>query len=321
MTKKNNANSARRKLIPAVGMLVVSAMMLSSSTYAWFTMSDNVSVTGMQLKATSDGGLLIINETLADEDVNWKTSTTASHSGLSNDASPVSLTFFPTSTSDASTWYYNISDQFDNAAHYADSPYITVTATDSNNDGAYGLDAASQANAAGVKAPVGNYYLLNKFYIKSSGNALTNGSLNITQVKSAIKSGTTASDKATKLNKSLRIAVVSGSQTTIFAPFASEDVSYSVNGNETATTAKHVGENGAVTVATGVSSIPANTAIRPANGATGDPATEVKVYAYFEGEDTECKSSNTTNGFDELTLDLKFAWVPSGSGSGSGSGS
>ncbi len=320
MTKKNNANSARRKLIPAVGMLVVSAMMLSSSTYAWFTMSDNVSVTGMQLKATSDGGLLIINEDLDDTDANWKTQTTATHNGLSKGESPVALTFFPTSTSDATAWYYNISDQFDNAARYSASPYITVTATDTNNDGAYGLDSASQANDAGVKAPVGNYYLLNKFYIKSSGNALSNGSLNITQVKSAIKSGATASEKATKLNKSLRIAVVSGSQTTIFAPFAGDtDVSYRVNGSETPTTAKHVGENGAVTVATGVSSIPANTAKRPADGVTGDPATEVKVYAYFEGEDPECKSSNTTNGFDELTLDLKFAWVPSGSGSGSGS--
>ncbi len=59
MTKKNNANSARRKLIPAVGMLVVSAMMLSSSTYAWFSMNDTVTATGIQMTATAPSQLLI----------------------------------------------------------------------------------------------------------------------------------------------------------------------------------------------------------------------------------------------------------------------
>lgn len=49
----NNKNvSARRKLIPAVAMLATSAAMLSTSTYAWFTMSKEVEVTGIQMTAT-----------------------------------------------------------------------------------------------------------------------------------------------------------------------------------------------------------------------------------------------------------------------------
>lgn len=54
MTKKttNKKSSASRKLIPAIGMLTVSAMMLSSATYAWFTMSKEVSVTGINMTAT-----------------------------------------------------------------------------------------------------------------------------------------------------------------------------------------------------------------------------------------------------------------------------
>jgi hypothetical protein len=51
--KKNKKNSAARKLIPAIGMLTVSAMMLSSSTYAWFTMSREVEVQNIQLVATT----------------------------------------------------------------------------------------------------------------------------------------------------------------------------------------------------------------------------------------------------------------------------
>jgi len=53
MTKKmNNKPSAKRKLLPAIGMLTVSAMMLSSSTYAWFTMSKEVEVKGINMTAT-----------------------------------------------------------------------------------------------------------------------------------------------------------------------------------------------------------------------------------------------------------------------------
>jgi len=46
--KKSNA----RKLIPAIGMLMTSAAMLTTSTYAWFTMNKEVSITGITLTAT-----------------------------------------------------------------------------------------------------------------------------------------------------------------------------------------------------------------------------------------------------------------------------
>ena len=60
MTKKmNNKPSAKRKLLPAIGMLTVSAMMLSSSTYAWFTMSKEVSLTGIQMTASVPADLQI----------------------------------------------------------------------------------------------------------------------------------------------------------------------------------------------------------------------------------------------------------------------
>lgn len=54
MTAKtaNNKHSAKKKLIPAVGMLLASAMALSSSTYAWFTMSRDVEVRGIQMTAS-----------------------------------------------------------------------------------------------------------------------------------------------------------------------------------------------------------------------------------------------------------------------------
>ena len=50
--KKTKKNSAMKKLVPATGMLLVSAIMLTTSTYAWFTMSREVEVKGIQMTAT-----------------------------------------------------------------------------------------------------------------------------------------------------------------------------------------------------------------------------------------------------------------------------
>jgi hypothetical protein len=47
-----NKSSAKKKLIPAAGSLLISAAMLSTSTYAWFTMSREVEVKNIQMTAT-----------------------------------------------------------------------------------------------------------------------------------------------------------------------------------------------------------------------------------------------------------------------------
>lgn len=59
--KRNNAqnSSAKKKLIPAVAMFTASAVMLSTATYAWFTMNKEVQVTGLNMTATASDGLEI----------------------------------------------------------------------------------------------------------------------------------------------------------------------------------------------------------------------------------------------------------------------
>lgn len=49
-----------KKLIPALCMLLVSAVLVGTSTYAWFSMNDNVTVTGLQVTAQTDQPYLII---------------------------------------------------------------------------------------------------------------------------------------------------------------------------------------------------------------------------------------------------------------------
>lgn len=52
-------NKNARKLIPAVAMLLVSASMLSTASYAWFSMNGTVKATGMQVKVQAPASLLI----------------------------------------------------------------------------------------------------------------------------------------------------------------------------------------------------------------------------------------------------------------------
>lgn len=54
-------NKNARKLIPAVAMLLVSATMLSTASFAWFSMNNEVSATGMQVNVNAPASLLISN--------------------------------------------------------------------------------------------------------------------------------------------------------------------------------------------------------------------------------------------------------------------
>lgn len=58
-TNEKKNTSAKKKLIPAVAMLTTSAVMLSTATYAWFTMNKDATVTGLQLTATTSNSLEI----------------------------------------------------------------------------------------------------------------------------------------------------------------------------------------------------------------------------------------------------------------------
>lgn len=49
-----------KKLIPALCMLLVSAVMLGSTTFAWFSMNNTVTATGMEVAAKSDELFLTI---------------------------------------------------------------------------------------------------------------------------------------------------------------------------------------------------------------------------------------------------------------------
>lgn len=89
---------ATKKIIPALVMLLVSAILLSTASYAWFSMNTTVTATGMQVKVKAPTSLLISN-TNATEGFG---STVA----LTNDTASAATEFAPVAYSgEAESWY------------------------------------------------------------------------------------------------------------------------------------------------------------------------------------------------------------------------
>jgi len=100
MKKTNKKNSKMRKLLPAFAMLTVSAISLSSATYAWFTMNREVSVTGMSMRTKVSENLLIAGDNITDTDI-------LADSAFNNSlVQSVEGLIEPVSTIDGKTFFY-----------------------------------------------------------------------------------------------------------------------------------------------------------------------------------------------------------------------
>ncbi len=275
-----------RKLIPAVVMLMISVIMVSTASYAWFSMNTQVTATGMTVQAKAEGGIVISNSSKS----SWS---------ASEDATVASAALYPTSNAKdpKGNWYHNKStDANDAAAGQLNTTYENLTTTspalgfgsgntegiayrDLDNDGSY--DAANDAA----------YYLMNKFYIKSSGDALNN-TLYINEVSVESSATLLAIDNA------LRVCIVVGDETFLYAPVHvgadGPTLSYKVAGSGTNTIA--------------LAGTVKNTATQTTTIANTDAAAvEVQIYIYFEGEDANCKSTNISGiTVDELTVSVVF---------------
>ncbi len=294
--------SLKTQFIGAIAMVLVAAIAMGSSTYAWFAMNTQVEANGMQVKAVAEDGILIINELDDDTTTNWKSATQASYSTL------VSLA--PTSTANDTTWFHNKSDsQTDAKAGQAAATYETISSDPkwkreegSGKSGTYYIDNATGGTTAeDVKDPEEKaYVLLNKFFIKSSSNAITIPSGEYTALyvnKVAVTGAGTSAD----LDASLRILIKIGGTSYIFAPVDGATLSYKAGGSDSgpAVSAIEVPATGIINQATTVSTIPANSTAKAST-------VEADVYVYFEGEDAGLKSVNLKDTLDTLSIVITF---------------
>ena len=88
-----NSKAIKKQLLAAVAMVLVAAVALGSSTYAWFVASGSVTAKGMKVQAQAEGGLAIRYGT-----GDWGITATA---GM-----PEAKTLLPASTKNMTAWSY-----------------------------------------------------------------------------------------------------------------------------------------------------------------------------------------------------------------------
>lgn len=274
-----NTKSLKSQLMAAIAMVVVAAVALSSSTYAWFASNNKVTATGMQVQATAESGIEIA---YVDNGAAGAYTTIAS-AGVST-----AQTLYPTSTiataengSINSNWYH-ASAAVASAYGAKAGTYETLTLTE-------GKDATSNKN----------YYVEKTFNIRSVSDTKLAKDLKVSGIKV-----TGASDQ---LDNSLRVAVVSGTSVALYAPcYAVSDggatsVSYKVATAVSSGTATMPESNNVTALFNNQPSAAIVSGNIPAN--TGS---NVKVYIWYEGEDTNHYSSNLDSSIDSISISVEF---------------
>ena len=197
-------------------MLSVSAAMLVSSTFAWFTMNKDVNATNLQVTAKAEEGLVIAPYT-SDGTVEPVDSAFAKDAPAYNTVPSASATLLPTFTVDATTWYHQTSLKSNDGQAYAESTVNTVT----NSADAY-------------------YYMLNKFQIKSYG--AVSGSTAATQAV-YVKDVQVRSRTVQNYDPSLRVLVKTADHTLIFGQNGTETGTFNLLGVASNGTYKLTQEN------------------------------------------------------------------------------
>jgi hypothetical protein len=161
--KKTNNNAPMKRIAASATMLAVSAAMLGTSTYAWFTMNKEVTVTGMEVHTAVGSNLLIAqttsNATAKVADSQFKTSDVNVMTGLLEPVSTIT-------GADGSFFYINTKNVAGNGAPLATS-YLAYDQTAFRS-------MYSQSEAVG--------YIDYAFELKANNTSGTTQYINVTDI-------------------------------------------------------------------------------------------------------------------------------------------
>jgi hypothetical protein len=333
-TNAKRKNSAVKKLIPAAGMLALSASMLATSTYAWFTMNKDVTVTGMMLKTKVGSNLLVTGDNV---EANYTAALVQSRAALLEPVSTVSGTdgsFFYTvdakangdAASDAYIKYNEnaaltastAKDLVNSSDWTASSVGAGKTNYDTQFNNKYTITSASANPDAAYKNAYG--YVDYVFYLKATSDAdnqqIRMTECNLIRNNAAITDPTVPADDITDDDLAWRVAIFAENITS--AHPGDGDVSTNVTdntdspkviltrsgaANQTANYAVS-GENTAPTAMSLSYNTWADSKAYIDQITTAGSTSYYKIVArvWLEGEDKSCKSST----YALLTGDYEF---------------
>ena len=281
---------SKKLLAAAVAFIGFSTVASVSGTVAWFTAANTVSVSGMNIQAQAEEGIVIAQEkNTALVAADWKTSVTALHTGAGE-------SFIPTTTKalDVSTgWEHANVDQANDATSGAKYESFTITPATVGT----AASVATGTTATQVLTPGKNVYLYNEFYIQAAAKAdMLTQNLYIKNI-TCTESGT-----AQLLNKALRIGFKIDSEVKVYCPllgadFTATDHAYSAKQNSQSQDSPNSADY-----------IYTNKTIKAYTDA-GTNKIKLEVFCWFDGEDSNCTTSNIEATFNNITLGFSIANV------------
>lgn len=313
MNENKSINSLKKQLVAAVAMVLVAAVALGSSTYAWFAANNKVTAQGMQVQAKTEGGIEIAFGKSTDSNGTFGTTATA---GMT--ASPALL---PTSTLGTATnsaitsgWYHASAE-----AGSASTAKINTRSTLDLSAGSAdkfiaGSNTEKQDTTQFYDSNGDQYYLIKNFTIRSTSSSVLAKALKVDKVS--------VTGTSYDMNNALRVAVVVGNKTLFYAPVGQmgvTDADTNTDGIQYAVYSGYTGdgtqdnpykaiEAGKITLTEANTStlIGGEETTIPAKGSNmTNGGVDVSVYIYFEGEDTRLFSQNFNT--DTLVVTVDFS--------------
>lgn len=316
MRKDKRKQKTSKKIVAAFAMFALSASMLGTATYAWFTMNKTVTVTGMEVRTTVSSNLLISHD-----GVLTSTAKNAESTFTTSDTTAVKAWLQPTSSYTAATnnFWYTLNANADgskSAGDYTDYDDTTSgglsAASDSTNyankfSQDYGVTKAQVTafNPTTTPADGAVGYVDYVFQLKATNTTNADEKIYLTDLK--LTYGTTPDT-----DKAFRVAVFAEEENTGFTGDITANTTNFKGIYAPATADNH-------TPGTAVSSATGTTAITNFMNGGSDLATElttisagatkyykVVVRLWIEGEDTTCTSETFANLTDTWSLDLRL---------------
>lgn len=195
MTETKSVKTLKKQLGAAIAMVLVAAVALGSSTYAWFVSNNKVTATTSTISAQSNAAFMYIR----DKDEKSK--------DLTFDTSSINSTaLYP------AHWVTVASDNYANAEVGKFYTAYGTTADDGKmvTDTLKIVEASAESTTKGspADAVTAQYAVKNTFYVGSKGTTLSN--LVVTSAALKTEDGQASTSENTDLDNALRILVTCG---------------------------------------------------------------------------------------------------------------
>ena len=272
-----NSKAIKRQLLAAIAMVLVAAIALGSSTYAWFVASNSVTAEGMTVQAQSESGLAI-----SFENSGWGTSATA---GITT-----GVKLYPASTKDLAKWSHATAQKANNAAAAQETREDITSKVFGGESGAF-----SDGN---------KYVFMKEFKIRSTASDAVSKGLYVKNV--------TVTGAKENMSTALRVGVryteaenSGNNKAFIYAPVSvggtqpTTNYSWYANANDrngSPVAIATVGRDGSTLIASNVE-IPSDS----------NSPVKVQIYIWFEGEDGQLFSDNFSA--EDLQVTVEFSSI------------